>query len=104
MSNTPPAVTVTRKVKRIAPLQLGKMLAVLYGILGLLFLPVSLLMSTVASQLPSGQNAGVLAFGIGFGLFAPVFYAIMGFVFGFVGAFIYNLVAKWVGGIEVEVE
>jgi len=34
----------------------------------------------------------------------PFFYAALGFIFGVVGAFIYNLLAKWVGGIEVEVE
>jgi hypothetical protein len=34
----------------------------------------------------------------------PVIYAVMGFVFGVLGAWVYNLIAKWIGGIEVEVE
>lgn len=34
----------------------------------------------------------------------PVSYAIMGFVAGLLGAYIYNLVAGWVGGIEIELE
>jgi hypothetical protein len=46
----------------------------------------------------------MLAFGTGFALLMPIFYAVMGFVFGVVGAFIYNVLAKWVGGIELEVE
>jgi hypothetical protein len=37
-------------------------------------------------------------------LFAAQLYAIMGFLIGAIGAFVYNLVAKWIGGIEVEVE
>lgn len=31
-------------------------------------------------------------------------YGVMGFVFGAIGALIYNLVAKWVGGFELELE
>jgi hypothetical protein len=38
------------------------------------------------------------------GIFMPIFYAVFGFIFGIISAAIYNLVARWVGGIEVEVE
>ena len=34
----------------------------------------------------------------------PFIYEAMGFVFGALDALIYNVVAKWVGGIEVEVK
>ena len=37
-----------------------------------------------------------------FGILAPVIYGAMGFVFGAIGAWIYNLVAKWLGGIEIQ--
>jgi hypothetical protein len=100
----PPSLTITRRIKRIAPLQLGKMLALLYGIMGLIFIPIFLLMSVVSSQMPSEAQTGMMAMGIGFAIFAPILYAIMGFIFGIIGAFIYNFVAKFVGGIEVEVE
>ena len=99
----PEPTTIKRTIKRFAPLQLGKILAVLYGIMGLIFLPFMLLMSLLGPR-PEGQGAGMLAFGVGFGLFLPIFYAVMGFITGVIGAFVYNLVAKWVGGIEVEVE
>ena len=46
----------------------------------------------------------ILGMGVGFVILFPLFYALMGFLSGVVGAFIYNLVAKWIGGIEVEVE
>ena len=46
----------------------------------------------------------MMAFGFGFAIAAPFLYAAMGFVFGALGASIYNVVAKWIGGIEVEVE
>lgn len=104
MLDTPPPVVTKRRIKRIAPLQLGKMLAVLYGIMGLLFMPIFLIMSLVSTQLPAGQRSGMMALGMGFALFMPVMYAVMGFVLGALGALIYNVVAKWIGGIEVEVE
>jgi len=46
----------------------------------------------------------MMAFGIGFALAMPVLYAVMGFIFGVIGAGLYNLVAGWIGGIEVDVE
>src|SRR5205814_10616937 len=101
---TQPSLATMRRIKRIAPLQLGKMLAVLYGILGLIFIPFFLIMSMVASQLPSEQRVGIMAFGAGFALLFPLIYAAIGFIGGIIGALIYNLVAKWIGGIEVEVE
>lgn len=104
MTATPPALSNIRKLKRIAPLQLGKILGVLYGIMALLMVPIFLVMSLFSTQLPEGQRAGMFAFGVGFALFMPVIYAVMGFVFGVLSAWLYNLVAKWVGGIEVEVE
>jgi hypothetical protein len=104
MNLTPPPLSVTRRIKRFAPLQLGKIMALGYGIMGLLFCPIFLIMSFFAAHLPSQQRVGMLAFGTGFALLMPIFYAVMGFVFGVVGAFIYNVLAKWVGGIELEVE
>lgn len=100
----PPELVTKKRIKRIAPLQLGKMLAVLYGIMGLLFLPFLLIMPFVSSQAPAEQRVGIMAFGVGFALLTPVMYAAMGFVFGALGALIYNVVAKWIGGIEVELE
>jgi hypothetical protein len=104
MNLTPPPLSVTRRIKRFAPLQLGKMMALGYGIMGLLLCPIFLLMSLFAAHLPNQQRVGMMAIGTGFALLIPVVYAVIGFVFGVVGAFIYNILAKWVGGIEVEVE
>jgi hypothetical protein len=99
-----PPISTKRTIKRIAPLQLGKMLAILYGIMGLLFIPFFLLIAVFGSRMPGQQRVGFMALGAGFAVFLPLIYAAMGFVFGALGALIYNLVAKWIGGIEVEVE
>lgn len=100
----PPALATRRQIRRFEPFQLGKMLAVLYGAMGLLFLPFFLIFSLVASQLPNPRPPGLWMFGLGFTVMMPVMYAVMGFVSGVVGAWIYNVVAKWIGGIVVEVE
>jgi hypothetical protein len=42
--------------------------------------------------------------GLVLGLFAPVFYGVIGFIFGALGAFLYNLMAKWLGGIEMQIQ
>jgi hypothetical protein len=98
--------TVTR-IKRIEPIQLGKMLGVIYGLLSLIFVPFVLLFA--AASLVAGNARGEAAiFSVGFALVMivvmPIMYAGMGFIGGVIGAFIYNLVAKWIGGIEVEFE
>jgi Transmembrane domain of unknown function (DUF3566) len=101
-----------RRIKRIAPLQAGKMMGVLYGCLGLIFLPIFMLagiagafaqhaQGQTSSAAPAAAVAGIM---FGMGIFMPVIYGVMGFVFGIIGAAIYNLIARWIGGIEVEVE
>ena len=88
------------------------MMGVLYACLGLIFLPICILAAIggafaqhaqrqSASVAPAAAMAGII---FGIGLFMPVIYGVMGFIFGIISAAIYNLVALWIGGIEVEVE
>jgi len=94
-------LSTKRRLKRIAPLQLGKALALVCGILGLIFIiPIFLIMALASSPVMLGP----MALGMGFTLFIPIIYAAVGFVFGVLAAAIYNIVAKWVGGIVIEVE
>lgn len=37
-------------------------------------------------------------------VFLPIIYAVVGFIGGVIAAFIYNLVAKWTGGVEFTTE
>jgi hypothetical protein len=95
------------KLKRIAPLQAGKMLAALYGLLSLLVVPFMLAAVALGSFAAKGQGrAGALplVFGAGFMICLPFIYALMGFIGGVVGAWVYNLLTKWVGGFEFEFE
>jgi hypothetical protein len=101
---------MTRRIKRIAPLQAGKMLAVVYGCMGLIFLPFFAIAGMLGAfaqhaQLeraaPAALIGGVM---VGMGIFFPIIYGVMGFILGVVSAALYNLVARWIGGFEVEVE
>jgi hypothetical protein len=102
-----------RRIKRITPLQAGKVLGVLYGCMGLIFLPLFALAALAGAFAQSAQHAqggleapAALVGGmmLGFGIMMPIFYAVFGFIFGVISAAIYNLIARWIGGIEVEVE
>jgi hypothetical protein len=87
-----------KRLSYVSPLQVGKVLAVLYGLLSLIFLPFFLLITFLAPTRRNGPP-GFLFGGI-FMVIFPFIYAVMGFVFGIIAAAIYNLVAKWTGGIE----
>lgn len=104
MTTSPPPLTVTRRIKSFNPVQLGKMLAIMYGAMGLIFCPFFLLFSLFAPHPQGAHVPAIFLFGTGFALMLPVIYGIMGFILGVISGFIYNLIAKWIGGIEVEVE
>jgi hypothetical protein len=98
------------KLRRIAPLQAGKLLAAFYGLLSLIFVPFALFFMAMGSFAARHQGGSTpplpLMFGMGIGLLImlPVFYAGMGFIFGVLSAWIYNVLAGWMGGFELEFE
>jgi hypothetical protein len=97
-----------QRLKRVGALSFAKMQGAVMGVIGLLFGliygAILVVMGIVA--LVAGQKAGImlLAGGVAFVILAPLFYAALGFLFGALSAWIYNIVARYVGGIEVEFE
>ncbi len=84
-----------RELKRLAVVQTGKILAILYAFIGVIMIPFILI--------------GALANPRGIATMVPmivmvVLYPVMGFVGGIIMAALYNLVAKWVGGLRFTVE
>ena len=87
---------MAQQIKRFSIGQSAKFMGVLYLLLGLLFVTLFLLLEAFAPE-------GTAGFGTMFAIMMPVMYAVIGLVSGLVGAALYNLVAGWVGGIEVEI-
>ena len=97
-------------LKRVGPGSAFKVGLVVYAFLGLIVGICMALFSMMAGSLGSMAGGGVpgaRALGFGFGFSAivifPILYGIVGGIGGAIGAAIYNLVAGWVGGIEVEI-
>lgn len=105
---SPTPRTNVRRIKRIAPLKLGAMLGVIYAAISIVFVPFLLLAFIGAGTAAHASDAPQVPFMFGMGaafvVALPILYGIMGFIGGVVMAFIYNLAAKWIGGVEVEVE
>ena len=57
----------------------------------------------ICAHRPAGQGGMFSVTGVGFVLAAPFLYAAMGFIIGVIGAAIYDVIARRIGGIEVEV-
>ena len=89
---------MNKRLTRVAPLQLGKVMAVLYGSISLIFVPFILIISMVASK------AGDSHFPMLFVIFIPIIYAVAGFIGGLLVAAIYNVIAGWTGGVHFTIE
>jgi hypothetical protein len=91
-------------LKSVGVMSVAKLMGLLYGCLGLIFAPIFLLIGLLGSFAGSDKTPLAGVFGVVFAILMPVFYGAMGFVFGAIGALLYNLLAKWVGGFEFELE
>ncbi|WMW23059.1 hypothetical protein RE476_04305 [Methanolobus mangrovi] len=96
---------VTRHINRVGVFSLGKILAAVYGILGLIFGALITLMSLGMGSIMGSQGAfaGIM-FGAGAIIALPIFYGIMGFIGGVIVALIFNAATGIIGGLEIDVE
>ena len=84
---------MAQSIRRISIGQSAKFSGVMYTLFGLIFTPFFLLGDLF------GERSG---FGTVFAVAMPVLYGLFGVIGGAIFAALYNLVASWVGGIEVE--
>jgi len=83
--------------------------AIIYAFLGLFIGIVLACVSLVAGSLTriGGNSMGMGAFGVGMGfgsiIVAPIVYAIIGAIGAGLAAVVYNLAARWIGGVEVDI-
>jgi hypothetical protein len=92
-------------IRRVGPLSFAKITGILYGLMGLLLGAIFSLMSLVSSAF-STKEAGAMGmiFGVAAVVVLPIFYGVLGFVSSLIAAALYNLIASWVGGIEMDVQ
>jgi len=101
-------------LRRIGVLSCGKVLGALYALLGLiiggiyalfalLFAVIGVSTAQESGDALAGGAFGVL-FGVGSIILFPILYVILGFLGGLITALPYNLIARFVGGIELELE
>jgi hypothetical protein len=98
-------------LKRIGPGSAFKIGLITYAILGLVLgifaASISGILGSLGGALGQSAAPGAKLFGLGMGfgavIFFPICYGLIGGVFAAIGAVIYNLVAGWVGGLEVDI-
>ena len=84
-----------KRITRISVLQSGKITTALYALMGFIYTLIGIPMLIFG-----GDKLKIM--GIIY-ILMPIPMAILGFIFFVVFAAIYNLLARWLGGMEVEV-
>jgi hypothetical protein len=92
-------------IKRIGPGSAFKVGLALYGLVGLIVGLIFGLISMLGGGFALPAQAGM--FGMFFGVWAiiifPLGYGIGGGIVAAISAVVYNLIARWVGGLEVDI-
>jgi len=102
------------RITHISPLSVAKVAFVLYGLIGLLigvvFAVISLLGSAIGRGLSGdaafGDHAALFSaiFGVGAVIVLPILYGCFGALGALISTYLYNVVAGFVGGIELTIE
>jgi hypothetical protein len=96
---------VIKRVNAFSAAKVSGMLGIGIGLLIGAFISLAALAvggAAVANDEPGGAMIGML-FGAGAIILMPLFYGCVAFVGGLIQAMLYNVAAKFTGGVEVEV-
>lgn len=85
-----------KQLIRISILQSSKIMTALYVVMGFIYALIGIPMIIFGSQ--QVQIIGIIY------VLMPIIMGIVGFVFFVIFAAIYNLLATWLGGVEVEIK
>jgi hypothetical protein len=93
-------------LKSVGVMSVAKIMGLVYGCMGLIFVPFFLIFALVGTFAQKDASAAPFAglLGIVLAVLLPVMYGVMGFVTGAIGAALYNLIARKFGGFEMEFE
>ncbi len=92
------------ELKRVDVLSCAKVTGLLYACIGVLIGALLSLFAALgmATEYDADDATLGILFGVGAVIFIPIFYGVMGAVCAAIGAALYNLIARTVGGIHVE--
>ena len=93
-----------RIIKSVGVLSVAKIMGLIHGALGLILMPLFLLAGVLGMATGGGHAAISGVVGMVLAVMIPVLYGGLGFIMGAISALLYNVFAKWAGGIEVEVQ
>lgn len=91
-----------KTIKRIDAKSTAKLFGFMYVIFGFIIGVITSLISLIAT--PKSPDVPGLKFGVLSFIILPVIYGALGWISGRIVAWFYNLLAKKIGGIKVEVE
>jgi hypothetical protein len=95
----------TRYINKIGVFSLGKIFALVYGIIGLILGAFMSLFFLANGSMMGTRGAAIeMMFGAGSVIIIPIFYAVIGFIVGIITAAVFNVVTGFAGGLEIEVE
>ena len=101
-------VAMKVRVKRVGVMSYAKISAIIMAIIGLVlgifYAILYAVLGPSAMQTAGAEVDPLMTIGPLVIIVMPIIYAIMGFIMGVIGAWLYNLIAKWVGGVQVEFE
>jgi len=83
-------------LKKLDILSVAKVLGVISSLFGLIIGISYLILYQIGMPIADVGIIGLIIF--------TIFYGIIGFIAGALGALIYNVIADWIGGIEIELK
>jgi len=97
-------------ITKVGVMSLGKLMGLLYAAIGIIFGLLYALFAVVGggAMMAMGGGDGAMGGGMmmGMGIAAviilPIFYGVLGFIGGLITALLFNLAAKYTGGLEIE--
>lgn len=94
------------RIRRFGIMKTATVVAMMYIVIVLvIFAPIVLIVAVAVPQSSGGfGSAGASAGVLLIAAFAALLYGVVGWIFTALACALYNLVAGWVGGIEVQVE
>ncbi len=95
-------------IKKINVVSSGKMVGMMYSLLGLLFGAIFSLMVILGVDPSQAARTPGTELGVYTGAFSviafPILFGIAGFIAGLLGAVFFNLAARWCGGLLIETQ